>query len=107
MFTPGQILKVAKDIKPQLFQLLPADRAEIIDRQLTQLITRQEAGENLAQEIIDLIDSQPELSTILRPLDTRGGSQPPAGDPAPTPASEDTPFKGIPPSPSPDNSKQK
>lgn len=116
MLTPEQILQIAQYLQSRLPEILPADRAEAIDRQLTDLIDRYNAGEDLAQEIFDLLDEQPELSPSLLPgtpqdLNYSKGvvPSPPPGNPAPVPASESVPFKGMKdPTPTPqDTSKQK
>ena len=66
MFTPDQILEIAQSLQPRLHDLLlPIDRAEAIDGQLTELIARFNTGEDVSQEILDLLDEQPELQPYL------------------------------------------
>jgi hypothetical protein len=65
MFTPEQILELAQSIQPKLHDRLPTDRAIAIDQELTKLIARSNAGENVAEEILELLDNQPELEEYL------------------------------------------
>ena len=65
MFTPDQILEIAQSLQPRLHDLLPIDRASAIDEQLTELIARFNTGEDVSQEILDLLDEQPELQPHL------------------------------------------
>jgi hypothetical protein len=65
MFTPEQLLELAQSIQPKLHDLLPADRATAIDQELTKLIARSNAGEKVAEEILELLDNQPELEECL------------------------------------------
>jgi hypothetical protein len=95
MLTPEQILKIAQDLKSSLPKYLPADRAEAVNRELTRLLTQQAADKNVAQQIFDLLDGQPELAPLLSNSASKGVTPPP-GDNAPPPASQPTPFKGIP-----------
>jgi hypothetical protein len=98
MLTPEQILKIAQDLQTHIPELLPADRAAEVDRQLTKLITQYNAGEDVAQDVFDLLNGQPELSQYIstHPTSYNKGITSPPGNSAPIPASEDTPFKGIP-----------
>jgi hypothetical protein len=97
MLTPEQILKIAQDLQPHIPELLPADRAAEVDRQLTKLITQYNAGEDVAEDVLDLLDEQPELSQYIstNPTIYNKGITPPPGNPAPIPASEPVPFKGM------------
>jgi|GEM_PF-2003830 len=65
MFTPDQILEIAQSLQLRLHDLLPVDRASVIDKQLTELIARLNTGEDVSQEILDLLDEQPELQPHL------------------------------------------
>jgi hypothetical protein len=95
MYTPEQILKIAQNLQPQLHELLPDDRATAIAPQLTELIAKANAGEPVTQEILDLLDNQPELQSYLAIATSKQVPAPP-GNSAPIPASEDIPFKGMP-----------
>jgi len=65
MFTPEEILQIAQAIQPRLQELLPSDIAETIDRQLTDHLAQANAGESVAQEILDLLNTQEALRPYL------------------------------------------
>lgn len=106
MFTPEQLLEIAQTIQPKLRDLLSPEEADRIGPELTHLIQELQNGQPVAKQLLKFLNSQPAFRSYLTSV-SRGATPP--GNSPPIPASEDTPFKGIPASepPKTDNPTQK
>lgn len=65
MLTSEQVIEIAKTLQPRLPELLPTDRANMVQQKLIDLMTQFNQGEDTSQEILDLLDKQPELEAEI------------------------------------------
>jgi len=66
LLTSEQVIEITKILQPRLPELLPTDRANVVQQKLTNLITQFNQGEDTSQEILNLLDEQPELEAEIK-----------------------------------------
>lgn len=62
---PDSILDAARQIRPELPELLPTEAAAAFDRQLADYLARANAGDAVHEQILELLQSDPETEDWL------------------------------------------
>jgi hypothetical protein len=82
MFTPEDVLEGARAIRPFLPELIGAE-TEQIDQQLADLLGKAKAGEQVDQQILEILKSRPKtkswMAEFLASEQVSKGYQPPPG----------------------------
>jgi hypothetical protein len=67
MLTTQQIIQIAQTLQPQLSNLLRAETATTVDRQLTTLLKQFEQGQPVEEQVLLLLHAQEPLRPYLTP----------------------------------------